>query len=348
MQVPVIAQERLAGVGTLAVGVYALAVQLEVLFLDGRGEDLHEALRVHVVRHGLHRVPAVLYLLHFLFTVEGAGILVAGVVAGHDAFARVEVFGLDYPAPRGRGHLGLSCFGRFRHHAGDLAEHGEADALAKAGVHEAAVALHGFVRAEPRPAVDIHEVVARRRLAHVDVFARHADELVVRVEHLIQHHIFADVVLDVDLQRVGRGEGLGDGGRFGKLFLPFVLIHLAEAFAQGFLVLLVGHHFRGDFEEVALALHVGYAGAAHELLHLGVVRVQAHQLAYAGEGLAAVVVAAHVRTLGAGHLLFKVGEIDIGLGHFAVGSGAGIGLERAEGQPQKKSKREFLHSDSCL
>ena len=181
----------------------------------------------------------------------------------------------------------------------------------------------------------------------MDVFARHTDELVVRVEHVIQHDVFADVVFDMDLHRVGRGEGLGDGGLFGKLFLPCVLIHLAEAFAQGFLILLVGHHLGRDLKEVALALHVGDAGAAHEVLHLGIVGVQAHQLTDTGEGLAAVMVAAHVRSLSAGHFLFKVGEVDIRLGHFAMGSRAGVGLGRAQHEAEQDRGSEFLHVVSC-
>ena len=180
----------------------------------------------------------------------------------------------------------------------------------------------------------------------MDVLAGHADELVVRVEHVLQHHIPALIVSHVDAGRVGRGEDFGDGCGLGQLFLPLILIQLAETFAQGFLVLLVGHHFRGNLEEVALALHVGYAGAADEILHLGVVGVEPGELAYAAEGFAAIMVAPHVRTLGASHFLFEICKKNIGFVYFARGGRTCIGMGCTEGQPQEKRDGKFLHRDS--
>ncbi len=48
MEIPVIADQGLGGAGLLPVGVDTVEEELEILLLDGSGEDLHKPFRLHI------------------------------------------------------------------------------------------------------------------------------------------------------------------------------------------------------------------------------------------------------------------------------------------------------------
>ena len=290
MQIPMIAHEGFAGGRFPAGGIDAAAVEVEVLFLDGRLEYLHQPFGRNVRRDGFHRVPALLDLVHGLFAHEGAGQLVLLVIAGHDASIHIQAVGLHHPAPGEGGLLVLAGVGRFHDRTRYLAQHLEGDGIADGGVHLTAVALHGLVGGQPAAGVELDEIEARGRFAREGVFTGGTNELIGRIDHLVDDDVLADDIGRRALHGIGRREGGRQHFQRSQLLLPGFLALASEALTHLLFVAEIRRHVGRDLHVIALALQKGRARALEQSLYGRIVGIALHEALHPVHGVALVAV----------------------------------------------------------